>query len=154
MKRTNPSILAQHLELARRLKAVLEVANPEDGEITIRLDRPRSGGYGFTVFAQDGEPVTAMSEERAQACTNNPAKRRSCGGWQMTETQFWQERTVRALQAQERGAVYFDWLNPRDIPGLLAEAWAYHQWRFRVNAEARGINLESAAAASLLSSDR
>ena len=109
--------IEERLELGRRLATVIDVADPELGGVSILI--PPRKKRGITVFDGNNQPIISMTVECAQESVRNPALRthpRKEGAY------FWSERIVVAMCAQEHGGVIFDWINPRDVGGLLKEA--------------------------------
>lgn len=111
--------LLERLERARRLKIVYDCGCPEYGGVTIRLEPgPR---FGYTVFDSDGEAITAMTEDAAQSYVQNPAIL-DARDWKTTDEEFLVSPTVRALRQVEQAVIVFDWIDPRHVERLIAEA--------------------------------
>lgn len=116
---------------------------------TIKVYMPKGRNAGFVVL-HDGEAVSACTTEHAQMIVANPAMQlppADCIQDAPSETalriRFDRWPVVRAMREMERGALHFDWINPRDIDRLLVEA--FERWlRFWQSRQPAKITIRTA----------
>jgi hypothetical protein len=96
---------------------------------TIKVYMPKGRDAGFTVL-HDREAVSACSMEHARMIVANPAMQlppadciQDAPGETALRVRFDYSPVVRAMREMERGAIHFDWINPRYIDRLLDEAF-------------------------------
>lgn len=148
--------LEEKNELGYRYQIVLRYAAStgplckaiEDETIAVYIQKRRNGG--FTVL-HDGEAVSACSLEHAQMIVANPAKQlpetsyiENAPGEEALRIRFDYSPVVRAMREMERGALHFDWINPRDVDALLEEAFEQRWLKFWRSRQPAKITIRTA----------
>ncbi len=120
----------------------------EDETIAVYMQKRRNGG--FTVL-HDGEAVSACSLELAQMVVANPAKQLPATSYvedaaseMVLRLRFDYSPVVRAMREMERGAIHFDWINPRDVDALLEEAFEQRWLKFWQSRQPAKITIRTA----------
>ena len=147
--------IEEKMDLSYRYQLVLRYAEstgplyeaPDDKKVQVLM--PWSLKKGLTVL-HDGEAVSACSLEHAQMVVANPAKQLPATSYvedaaseMVLRLRFDRWPVVRAMREMERGAIHFDWINPRDIDRLLEEA--FERWqRFWQSLQPRKIIIRTA----------
>ena len=148
--------IEEKMELSYRYQLVMRYAwstgplyeAPDDE--TVQVMMPWSLKKGLTVLL-DGDAMSACSIEHAEMIVANPAKQfppRSCIEDAASEIalriRFDYSPVVRAMREMERGALHFDWINPRDVDTLLEEAFEQRWLKFWQSRQPAEISIRTA----------